>query len=93
MTDHFGAPIEAEAIPRKLADPFDLGSGHIDPDRAVDPGLVYDIDAKVFRMFLNCTYINTDVMPFNDCGTYMGQLYQLNLPSIALLELKDSIIV
>ncbi|XP_044952847.1 subtilisin-like protease SBT3.9 isoform X2 [Hordeum vulgare subsp. vulgare] len=93
VTDRFGAPIEAEATPRKLADPFDFGGGHIDPDRAVDPGLVYDIDAKEFSKFSNCTYVNTKEMSFDDCGKYMGQLYQLNLPSIALPELKGSITV
>ncbi|CAM0953626.1 unnamed protein product [Alopecurus aequalis] len=87
VTDGFGAPIEAEGVPRKLADPFDFGGGHMDPDMAADPGLVYDIDTKDFSMFLNCTEL------FGDCGTYMGQLYQLNLPSIALPELKDTITV
>ncbi|CAM0953622.1 unnamed protein product [Alopecurus aequalis] len=87
VTDSFGAPLEAEGVPRKLADPFDFGGGHMDPDRAVDPGLVYDIDTKDFSMFLKCT------REFSDCGTYMRQLYQLNLPSIALPELKDAITV
>ncbi|CAM0953625.1 unnamed protein product [Alopecurus aequalis] len=87
VTDGFGAPIEAEGVPRKLADPFDFGGGHMDPDMAADPGLVYDIDTKDFSMFLNCTEL------FGDCGTYMGQLYQLNLPSIALPELKDTVTV
>ena len=87
MTDGFGAPIEAEGVPRKLADPFDFGGGHMDPDRAVDPGLVYDIDTNDFSMFFNCTN------EYSDCGTYMGQLYQLNLPSIALPGLKDTITV
>lgn len=88
VIDHFGAPIEADGIPRKLADPFDFGGGHMNPDRAMDPGLVYDIDGREYKKFLNCT-----IKQFDDCGTYMGELYQLNLPSIAVPDLKESITV
>ncbi|KAL6842841.1 hypothetical protein ACP4OV_027154 [Aristida adscensionis] len=33
VIDHSGIPIQAEGQPRKLADPFDFGAGHIDPNR------------------------------------------------------------
>ncbi|CAL5058929.1 unnamed protein product [Urochloa decumbens] len=85
VTDRFGMPIQADATPRKLADPFDFGGGHINPDKAADPGLVYDIDARDYAKLFNCT-----LGPDDDCETYTGQLYQLNLPSIAVPNLKDS---
>ncbi|TKV99436.1 hypothetical protein SEVIR_8G043200v4 [Setaria viridis] len=88
VADRFGMPIQAEGVPRKLADPFDFGGGHIDPDRAMDPGLVYDIDAGEYTKFFNCT-----LGPKDDCVTYMGQLYQLNLPSIAVPDLKETVTV
>ncbi|KAL5211466.1 hypothetical protein ABZP36_022313 [Zizania latifolia] len=81
-------PIEAEGVSRKVADPFDFGGGHIEPDRAVDPGLVYDIEPREYTKFFNCTLGSSD-----DCESYMGQLYQLNLPSIAVSDLKDSVTV
>ncbi|KAF0932974.1 hypothetical protein E2562_013158 [Oryza meyeriana var. granulata] len=88
VTDRFGMPIQAEGVPRKVADPFDFGGGHVDPDKSVDPGLVYDIDPKEYTKFFNCT-----LGPKDDCESYMGQLYQLNLPSIAVPDLKDSVTV
>jgi len=87
-TDRFGMPIQAEGVPRKLADPFDMGGGHISPDRAADPGLVYDVDAGEYTKFFNCT-----LGPKDDCESYVGKLYQLNLPSIAVPDLKDSVTV
>ncbi|XP_006647148.1 subtilisin-like protease SBT3.9 [Oryza brachyantha] len=88
VVDRFGMPIQAEAVPRKLADPFDFGGGHIEPERAVDPGLVYDIDPREYTKFQNCTMATLDY-----CKSYMGQLYQLNLPSIVVPDLKDNVTV
>jgi hypothetical protein len=78
-------PIQADAVPRKLADPFDFGGGHINPDRAVDPGLVYDVDAKEYNNFFNCTIGLVD-----GCESYQ---LNLNLPSIAVPDLKNQVTV
>ncbi|CAL4992326.1 unnamed protein product [Urochloa decumbens] len=85
VTDRFGMPIQADSLQRKLADPFDFGGGHIAPDKAVDPGLVYDIHPEEYIKFFNCT-----LGPKDDCSDYTGNLYQLNLPSIAIPNLKES---
>ncbi|GJN25291.1 hypothetical protein PR202_gb13099 [Eleusine coracana subsp. coracana] len=85
VTDRFGMPIQAEGPQRKPADPFDFGGGHIDPDLAVDPGLVYDIDPKEYIMFFNCT-----LGPKEACLEFEDNLYQLNLRSSAIPNLKDS---
>ncbi|KAI5005708.1 hypothetical protein ZWY2020_032951 [Hordeum vulgare] len=85
VTGRFGVPIEAESVPRKVADPFDFGGGHMDPDRAANPGLVYDMDAREYNKFFNCTL-----------GLVHGcEFYQLNLnlPSIAIPDLKDHVTV
>ncbi|KAF3324020.1 subtilisin-like protease [Carex littledalei] len=36
----------------KTATPFDIGAGYVDPPRAVDPGLVYDLTADDYLDFL-----------------------------------------
>ncbi|KAK1616438.1 hypothetical protein QYE76_021955 [Lolium multiflorum] len=85
VTDRFGMPIQADSVPRKLADPFDYGGGHLNPDRAADPGLVYDVDAKEYNNFFNCT-----VGLLDGCESYQ---LNLNLPSIAVPNLKNQVIV
>ncbi|XP_078166962.1 subtilisin-like protease SBT3.7 [Carex rostrata] len=88
VVDSYGVQIEAEATPRKIADPFDYGGGHINPNKAADPGLVYDIDPNDYTKFFHCT-----LGPSDDCDSYTGQLYQLNVPSIAVPDLKNIISV
>ena len=85
VTDRFGMPIQAEAVPRKLADPFDFGGGHINPDRVVDPSLVYDVDAKEYNNFFNCP-----IGLLDGCESYQ---LNLNLPSIAVPDLKNQVTV
>jgi hypothetical protein len=88
VTHRFGMPIQAEGVPRKVADPFDFGGGHINPERAVNLGLVYDINPKEYTKFFNCT-----LSPDEYCLQDIGKLYLLNLPSIAVPDLKDSVTV
>ncbi|KAM0877731.1 hypothetical protein ACQ4PT_035298 [Festuca glaucescens] len=87
VTDRFGMPIQADGVPRKLADPFDFGGGHMNPDKAADPGLVYDVDAMEYNNFSNCTMGWVD-----GCQSYQ-QLLNLNLPSIAVPDLKNQVSV
>ncbi|KAG2558408.1 hypothetical protein PVAP13_8NG112200 [Panicum virgatum] len=88
VTHRFGMPIQAEGVPRKVADLFDFGGGHINPERAVNLGLVYDINPKEYTKFFNCT-----LSPDEYCLQDIGKLYLLNLPSIAVPDLKDSVTV
>ncbi len=72
------------------ADPFEVGAGHIDPNRAIDPGLVYDSDLLDHAAFL-CGLRYT---PFADeeCNElalagYSFEPRELNLPSFSLSRL------
>ncbi|KAL6901815.1 hypothetical protein ACP4OV_004691 [Aristida adscensionis] len=56
----------------KAADAFDIGAGHVDPLRALDPGLVYDAGARDHVLFL-CAL-----------GYAAEQIRQMVLPSPAL---------
>lgn len=71
----------ADGLPQKPVDPFDYGGGFIDLNRAVDPGLAYDVDPK-------------DYIPFHDCflagnSSCESESRNLNIPSIAILNLKE----
>uniref|UniRef100_J3LVB8 Peptidase S8/S53 domain-containing protein n=1 Tax=Oryza brachyantha TaxID=4533 RepID=J3LVB8_ORYBR len=59
INDRSGLPILADGLPQKIADPFDYGGGFIDPNRAIDPGLAYDVDLEHYNSFLECFYGNS----------------------------------
>ncbi|KAG9443996.1 hypothetical protein H6P81_015336 [Aristolochia fimbriata] len=50
--DNTKKPIVDSGKIGSAADPFAMGSGQIDPNRATDPGLVYDADVKDYRQYL-----------------------------------------
>lgn len=60
--------------------PFAIGSGHVDPNRAVDPGLVYDAGFNDWLGFLCGTGEATGAV----CSTVGIDPSNLNYPSIAI---------
>jgi len=75
------------------ADPFDFGAGHVDPNKAVDPGLIYDADLFDY-LAASCGTVSP-LISAADCSTLEGAGFSLdpadlNLPSIGVGELPGS---
>ncbi|XP_031494920.1 subtilisin-like protease SBT1.8 [Nymphaea colorata] len=56
--NHPGEPIR-DTVDESVATPFAMGAGHISPNKAVDPGLVYDADTSDYTKFI-CSIKYTD---------------------------------
>jgi hypothetical protein len=70
--------------------PWAQGAGHIDPNKATDPGLVYDAGKLDYDAY-QCK-VNRSSVTAADCaasGT-LGETYNLNLPSITVGALVGS---
>ncbi|PKI41792.1 hypothetical protein CRG98_037827 [Punica granatum] len=66
--------------------PFHYGAGHLVPNRAIDPGLVYDMNIKDCLNFLCAVgYDQAAIQKFSNgpywCPNYFS-LFDVNLPSI-----------
>ncbi|KAL4182563.1 hypothetical protein AMTRI_Chr11g150720 [Amborella trichopoda] len=78
--------------------PFDLGSGHLNPLAAIDPGLVYDFDTKDIITFL-CGSGATPEQLQNltgeaiCCKIGLVEAYNLNYPSIGVANLRGRVSV
>ena len=75
------------------ANPFDFGGGHIEPNKANDPGLVYDVTDDEYDAFA-CGTASPAVDPARcDALTAGGLSFEaedLNQPSIAVARLANS---
>ncbi|MDO6713315.1 S8 family serine peptidase [Aliiglaciecola sp. 2_MG-2023] len=80
------------------ADPFDYGAGHVDPNSAVDPGLVYDANFNDYYAFLcgqgEQAFVESDYFP-GACAAlevagFPTDASDLNLASIAIEQLADT---
>ncbi|HEX7079791.1 MAG TPA: S8 family serine peptidase [Gammaproteobacteria bacterium] len=72
------------------ADPFEMGAGHVEPNAAVDPGLVYDSTLLDHAAFL-CG-LERPPFPPEDCETLVSEGYslsprELNLPTVGVSRL------
>lgn len=80
------------------ATPFSYGAGHVRPNRAMDPGLVYDLTTSDYLNFL-CTmgYNSTKIARFSTenyaCSTKPVKLEDLNYPSITVPKLRGAVTV
>ncbi|XP_019451659.1 PREDICTED: subtilisin-like protease Glyma18g48580 [Lupinus angustifolius] len=91
--DNTKRPIR-DAFDKTLATPFAYGSGHVQPDFAMDPGLVYDITIVDYLNFLCASGYNQKLIaalrkskkPFI-CSKSHSTITDLNYPSITLPNL------
>ncbi|TKV98095.1 hypothetical protein SEVIR_9G538200v4 [Setaria viridis] len=89
----------------KAADAFDVGAGHVDPLRALDPGLVYDVGARDHVLFLcalgyTAEQIRQLVLPGSSLDTSCpgggggaAHAADLNYPAIVLPDLSAPVTV
>lgn len=70
-----------------MADPFDYGAGFVNPTQASDPGLIYDIDPMDYQNLFNCMF-KSNVN--SSCAAMERSLFDLNLPSISIPNLKTT---
>lgn len=85
----------------KPVDPFDIGAGHINPLKAMDPGLVYDIEACDHVLFLcsigyTSEQIKRMVVPSSGLNTSCAGSHSdtdLNYPAITISDLHSTTVI
>ncbi|XP_012470364.1 subtilisin-like protease SBT3.5 [Gossypium raimondii] len=93
-----GSNIAEEGSTRKVADPFDMGGGVVNPNRAIDPGLIYDIETNDYVKFLCGTGFSSKsvsglTQTKANCTKNRLNELNLNLPSITIPYLKRKVTV
>ncbi|KAJ7967255.1 Subtilisin-like protease [Quillaja saponaria] len=94
LKDEYDQDVGAEGAPHKQADPFDYGGGHVDANKAIDPGLIYDLGISDYVQFLcsmdyNGSAISSVTRAPTSCHKSTKFLVNMNLPSITIPELKQ----
>ncbi|XP_059442359.1 subtilisin-like protease SBT3.9 [Corylus avellana] len=93
-----GTSIYQDGPNSKVADAFDLGGGHVNPNKAVDPGLIYNISTDDYVQFLcSLGYSSASITSLTkttiDCVEKSHFELNLNLPSITIPNLKETVTV
>ncbi|KAK1297118.1 Subtilisin-like protease [Acorus calamus] len=98
IKDEYDQYVVAEGAPHKQADPFDYGGGHVNPNKAVDPGLIYDMKQSDYIQFLcsmgyNDSAVSLMAQHQTACSNASWSQTDLNLPSITVPDLKEELTV
>lgn len=96
--DNSRNPIRGMFMGAGQADPFNYGSGHINPTAAMYPGLVYDLNVTDYLNLLCSIGYSSSQMAAFDNGTYSCpskalDIKDFNYPSISVPGLNGSITV
>ncbi|XP_010538146.1 PREDICTED: subtilisin-like protease SBT3.1 [Tarenaya hassleriana] len=97
-TDPYGEPIFADGSSTELADPFDYGGGLVNPEKAVEPGLVYDMGIDDYAQYLcyagySDSSLSAIVGKDAKCPSPLPSILDLNLPSITIPDLREDVTV
>ncbi|KAL2610347.1 hypothetical protein R1flu_028920 [Riccia fluitans] len=79
----------------KVSTPFGIGSGHVDPNSAADPGLIYDNSyADYFNFFCALGYTKNNIKAISGesftCPEEKPKVSNLNYPSVTVSNLAGS---
>ena len=92
ITDNKGNPIQdaASFSGFPAATPFDMGAGHIDPEKAREPGLVYDIGTQDYVNYLcSLNYSSSEIGVLTktrvSCPKPIPKPGDLNYPSFSVV--------
>jgi len=91
--DNTKTEIKDDSLQR--AGPFNYGAGHVYPNKAGDPGLVYDLSLRDYNTFFCSLYYNSSQIKAITgraftCPARPSKIYNLNYPSITVSALKGS---
>lgn len=83
-TDNTAAPIQDIGFDNAAASPLAMGAGHINPNRALDPGLIYDVSTQDYINLicaLNFTQNHTQTIIGTSSYNCSNPSFDLNYPS------------
>ncbi|XP_057420943.1 subtilisin-like protease Glyma18g48580 [Lotus japonicus] len=93
--DNTNRPIQ-DAFDETLATPFAHGSGHVQPNSAIDPGLVYDLSIVDYLNFLCASGYDQQLISVLNKKTFTcsgsHSITDFNYPSITLPNIESNVV-
>ncbi|CAI5462782.1 unnamed protein product [Closterium sp. Yama58-4] len=86
-----GTPIFHASATR--ASPWHLGSGHVNPEKMLDPGLTYNAVEKDYKNFLAGRKMRWAKAMFPSDSLSALKAYQLNRPCISVQGLRNTVVI